>query len=66
MAPTYQRKEDFSPKIRAWVSAAAKAWNIPEEELWNDLFRIARELDSEQPKEPPSETLQSFPLPKPQ
>lgn len=66
MDPTYQHKEDYSPKVQKWIAAAAKAWNIPEEELWEDTFRVARELEVEQSNNSPVETLLSFPIPKSQ
>lgn len=65
MAPKYQRKEDFDEKSQAWVAAAAKAWDIPEDELWQEIFDDAKHFDelfppSHIPKK--EEFLMSFPL----
>lgn len=61
-----QAKEDFPEKTHHRIQAVSIAFNIPEDELWEDLFRIAREFDSNQTNQQPEETLLSFTLPKTQ
>lgn len=65
MDPTYQHKEDFDKKSQAWVAAAAKAWNIPEDTLWEEIFDDAKHFDELFPTSNISgkdEFLVSFPI----
>jgi hypothetical protein len=67
MAPTYQRKEDFDKKSQAWIAAASRAWGIPEDELWQEIFDDAKHIDELFPSPNNPETnefLVSFPVPK--
>jgi hypothetical protein len=50
MTRRLKQKNDYPETVQNWVWAASKAWDIPEEELWQKIFRKAREIPDDEPE----------------